>query len=128
MYMKKTEKENIVGRNIDKINYHLWGCYGSFLYDLHEDLKFNRKKYNELLSSIKILKKNKISPSSVWDCFIVNLFKITYMYDILRDYYVHKNSLNISIDDYYEFILELKYEIEALFYDDIKEDYHENKY
>jgi len=114
---------------IDKIDYHLSWKYWSFLYEIHENLFFNIEKYNELLKAIKSLKNNKINPCLIWNLFILNILeKITYLYDTLRDLYVHKNKMNINIDEFYTYILELKYEIESLFNDNIIEDYNWNKY
>jgi uncharacterized protein (UPF0305 family) len=90
----------------DIIKYHLWTEKGSFLLELHENYSFNKEKFNELLKSIDDIKKEQT------DDYIelMHLFfeKITYMYDILRDLYVHPNALNISKEKYYIFLLKLK--------------------
>lgn len=114
---------------IDKIVYHLWPSYGGFLYILHEDNNFNIEKFNELIFLVKELKIRKINPISIWNYFVFILIdKITYLYDVLRDLYVHKNKLNITEEQYYLNILELKYEILSLFDNNITEDFHWNKY
>ena len=123
----KPEKNNI--KLVNQIEFHLWPSYWWFLYELHEDLVFNLDSFNILLKLIKELKKRELSPCELESNFVYLLIsKITYLYDILRDLYEHKNNFNLTIDEYYEYILELKYEIESLFIYTLNIDYHWNKY
>ena len=123
----KPEKNNI--KLVNQIEFHLWPSYWWFLYELHEDLVFNLDSFNILLKLIKELKKRELSPCELGSNFVYLLIsKITYLYDILRDLYEHKNNFNLTIEEYYEYILELKYEIESLFIYTLNIDYHWNKY
>ncbi len=118
-----------INNHLELIEYHLSPRADSFLLGLHEDGYFSNTKFTELINAIKYLKKYSIKPCDIGNNFVSNLVEqLTYMYDILRDLFVHPNTLNISRDEYYEYILELKYETLALFNESIIEDYHGNIY
>ncbi len=113
---------------VDKILFHFSNQEWGFLYILHEDFVFDFIKFQELLQAIKLLKK--VDTKITDNAFIYNLIdRLSYMYSILRDIYIEQYSImNITNYEYYEYLLELKYEILALFNESIIEDYNGNNY
>lgn len=116
-------------KDVDFIKDYLWIKKGSFMYNLHEEFFFDVSEYEKIINTIKSLKKSKDEDTSIpEETIFIFIEKLTYMYDLLRDFYEVDNKLNISIDKYYHCILELKYEILSLFDKNIIEDYNWDLY
>ena len=50
------------------------------------------------------------------------------MFSLLRDISINQYTLKVSTISYYDYLLELEYEIKSLLNDEIKEDFHWNGY
>ena len=110
---------------VNKIQEHLWVSSKWFINELHEENYFNKDKYDELLSFLKLLKVNLSDEVQLSEKLYKIFFqKLTYMYDVLIDLYEHKNEFNLSKKEYYNSILEIKYEFLSLMSSDITTDYH----
>lgn len=76
------------------------------MYILHEDFLFDNDKFNELLYSIKMMKKHRIGLEFINKSFIFNLFdRISYLYWILRDISIKQYELSIDEYEYYNYLL-----------------------
>ena len=111
--------------DIEMINYHFSEENKSFLYNLYEKKNFDIKKYKEILDAIKSLKNNKNIKeyvhekydNCIWYSFVSNIiWRMHLLLNIEWDLREYWNELNISIEEYSNYMEKLFYELESLFF------------
>jgi hypothetical protein len=110
---------------IDIINNHLWASDDWFLNYIHDKNTYDSQKFNDLLNYVKLLKESwdvmKFIDIKHDDCywwsFISNIIHwLLHLNWIAKDNQKYKYIKNISSEDFYDNILLLSSECEALFF------------